>query len=230
MKATLLFLENYEIWIYILLGGIALFCLRNVLSAWQEWRNAVFGLEKENAQRSFSSSASLLALITLLAFAEFSLVTFVSPNLPSAQSLATPTLNLLATSTVTLAPGAPTLTPPPLGTLAISSSIKADGCSKGQLEWSSPTDGQEVQGSIDLNGIINVTNMGFYKYQFTTAGSDQWTTIAAGDKAVTDNTVKFGVWNTSQLTPGDYNLRLVAVDNANNELPACEISVHVIAP
>jgi hypothetical protein len=228
MKAALLFLETNEIWIYVLLGIIALVSAGKVIQRWQEWRRAIFGLERENAQRSFSASMTVLVLVGLMFLAEFSLVTFVNPNLPSIHSLATPTLNLLTTPTVTTAPGQPTVTPGVLGTLAISSSIQADGCVSGQLQWASPTEGQEIQGTIDLTGTINVTNMGFYKYEFNSSGSDQWTTIAAGDKTV-DN-AKFGVWNTGQLTPGDYKLRLVAVDNANQELPPCEITVHVIAP
>jgi len=37
-----------------------------------------------------------------------------------------------------------------------------------------------------------------------------------------------GLWNTSQVIPGDYLLRLVVLDNDNNEYPACIVSVRVI--
>ena len=39
-----------------------------------------------------------------------------------------------------------------------------------------------------------------------------------------------GTWDTSQLVPGDYLLRLVVTDNVNNLFPACVISVRVVAP
>jgi len=39
-----------------------------------------------------------------------------------------------------------------------------------------------------------------------------------------------GYWNTSQLPSGDYLLRLVVVDNANNFFPACVVSVKISNP
>jgi len=65
-------------------------------------------------------------------------------------------------------------------------------------------------------------------YEYTEPGNTIWKTIAGG------NTVKkeeqIGLWNTSQIVPGDYLLRLVVLDNVNNEYPACIVSVRVINP
>ena len=63
------------------------------------------------------------------------------------------------------------------------------------------------------------------KYQ---PGSDSWIAIAAGNSAVVDQTLG-GNWNTEQLVPGDYSLRLVVYDSQNNTLPSCTITVRVTA-
>jgi hypothetical protein len=104
-----------------------------------------------------------------------------------------------------------------------------DGCIPGEIEWTDPQPGDEVKGPVELKGTIAVANLGFYKYEYSQAGSDTWTTIAAGDAPVQDGPLG-GNWNTEQLLPGDYRLRLVVSDNANNTLPACGIRVRVVGP
>ena len=81
-----------------------------------------------------------------------------------------------------------------------------------------------------LKGIVNVLNLGFYKYEFSQVGSNKWNTIAAGSKAVVlpDNII--GNWNTSQWPSGDYLLRLVVSDNTNKLMPACVVPVRITQP
>ncbi len=81
------FLTKYEVWIYILAGGIAIIYARKVVLALEERRAAVFGLERENANRQLASAGSFLGFMILLAVAEFVLVTFVSPFVPQAKDL-----------------------------------------------------------------------------------------------------------------------------------------------
>ena len=93
---------------------------------------------------------------------------------------------------------------------------------------SSPQPSGEVQGKIVISGTIDVPNFGFYKYEYAPQGSETWSTIAAGDKTIREG--ELGAWDTSQLTPGDYQLRLLVTDNLGKALPACIVPVHVIAP
>jgi hypothetical protein len=109
--------------------------------------------------------------------------------------------------------------------LAISGS---NGCVAGTLEWTYPKNDGQLKGTETLKGTIQVPNLGFYKYEYSSAGSDNWVTIAAGNQKVTDK--ELGTWDTSQLVPGDYRLRLVVADNKNQALPACIISVRIISP
>jgi hypothetical protein len=73
-----------------------------------------------------------------------------------------------------------------------------------------------------------VEKLGFYKYEYSPTGSERWTTIAAGNTIIIDEPLG-GAWDTSDLIPGNYELRLVVNDNLNNALPACVIQVTIEA-
>ena len=100
----------------------------------------------------------------------------------------------------------------------------------GQVEWISPEAGEEVRGQIDLIGTVDVPSLGFYKYEYSQPGSDAWMTIAGGNQPTTPENNLLGEWNTSQLVPGDYLLRLVVMDNQNVAFPVCIIPIRVLAP
>ncbi len=218
-------LETYEIPIYVVIGLASLFFLRKLLQAWGEWRSALFGLEQEIAQRRFSSALTVLIVMALLAAAEFVLVTFVSPVYPGLQLLPTPTLVLLPTETPTppalaqtqpaAQAGGPTPTP-------------SEGCIPGKIEWGYPEAGQEVRGQVELRGTVNLPDLGFYKYEYSTPGTNDWQSIAAGDSVKVDEQI--GTWNTGILVPGDYLLRLAVFNSQNQPLPYCIIPIRIVSP
>jgi hypothetical protein len=231
MEELLLFLKKYEVWVYVLSALIGLVYLRKVTVAYQDWRASLFGMERESAQRRFSTYLTLFLLIILTAGLEVSLVSFVIPNYPAKQGLlTTPTLDLNITPTL----------PPPVGTPAAGPGganqtqqptvvVKlTEGCTPGEVEWSSPKVGDEISGKVQLFGTVNIPNLGFYKYEFSQPGTDVWSTIAAGNKNIVNDLL--GNWDTTLLVPGDYLLRLVVADSQNQLLPACVVSVRVVAP
>jgi hypothetical protein len=228
MEELLRFLEQYEAWIYALLGVVVFIYFRKLIVEWQEWRSSVFGLERESAQRRLSATLAVVALIALLAAAEFVLVSFVAPVYPIAQALQTPTIAVLSTPTQAFAVAGETDSESIA--LAATEVVEANGgCSPGVLDWTYPTQGESVYGIVKLKGTANLANMGFFKYEFREAGSDTWVTIAAQNGQIDDQEFE-GSWNTQVLVPGDYLLRLVMMDNENQNLPACEIAVRVIPP
>jgi hypothetical protein len=226
MKVLLQFLQANEIWLYVLTGGIFLLHLRRVLAAWADWHKVLFGMEREAAQRRFSSALAVMLLSGLLGLTVFLLNSFMTPNLASFQPLATPTIDFNAKPTATLAVSQAQTTPTRVGvpTLAV---VIIEGCLAGQIEWTFPTAGQEISGVVELKGTVNVPNLGFYKFEFSQPGNENWTTIAAGNQPVTDGKLG-GAWDTTQLTPGDYRLRLVVADYQNTLFPACVIPIRVI--
>jgi hypothetical protein len=147
----------------------------------------------------------------------------VVPFLPSSTFLATPTVDLTqapAAAPVAGATASETGTPaPPPGTI---------GCIPGQLIISSPLPGQEIQKRIVLTGTVDIPNFGFFKYEYAQQGTEQWATIAAGDKIVKDGEI--GAWDVTELTPGDYQLRVLVTDNVGTALPPCITFVRVTAP
>ena len=223
MDALFRFLVQYEALVYVVLTIGALFSARSLWKSWSEWHSSVFGLEKELSFQKVRVSGALFILLVMIGLSQFCLVTFIVPFLPANTFRPTPTADLLQTPAATLS--AADLTSQTGSTPAQAS---APGCTPGQIMFSSPKPGGDVQGKIILKGTINVPNFGFYKYEYAKQGSETWATIAAGDKVVTDG--ELGAWDTSQLVPGDYQIRLLVTDNLGKLLPACSLSVHVIAP
>jgi hypothetical protein len=228
MGAILRFLREHELWAYIILGALALLEIRKFALGWGELRGAAFGLERANAQARINGAASLLVLYLMLGVGVFMLVSFVIPLVPEAAPLPTPTLNLLATPTITLAaPGGqatPAATPLPtfMGTPG------GEGCVPGQIAFIFPTDGAVVSGKFEVKGSANIPNFGFYKYEVARPGDAIWMTLQAGNTPVTDG--RLGEWDTSTLPPDEYLLRLVVADNQNVAMPACQVRVRVVAP
>jgi hypothetical protein len=228
IEDLLRFLETYEIWIYVLVGVICLWYLRKILVDWHEWRAAIFGIEREIAQRRLSFDLTILILALFLGLAQFFLISFIAPDMPRTDIVATPTIDFMATPVTTLAVTllpATTPTSNSLPTLVVSG---ADGCVQGTLQWTFPTNNGQLKGTVTLKGTVQVPNLGFYKYEYSAVGSDNWITIAAGNQKMTDKDL--GSWDTTQLLPGDYRLRLVVADNKNQALPACTINVRILAP
>lgn len=221
------FLSRYEAWIYIILGAVAIFQLRWLVRTWHEWRNSVFGLEREIAQKRFAAPLTILILMGMLVVGEFLIVSFVTPSYPQINRVATPTMDLLASPTPTLQTG-PTLTPSSQNAQPTIDAPLTEGCKPGVIEWLAPKVDEGIFTTVELKGVVNVPNLGFYKYEYSQPGADTWTTIAAGNTPLVSGTI--GFWNTTQLPAGDYLLRLVVADNQNQLFPACVIRVRVTKP
>jgi hypothetical protein len=228
MEQALQFFRNYEIWIYIFLGGLAIWQIRKFTLSWEELRGAFFGLEREAAQSKVNAAATMVVLLIIMAVTEFTVVTFVTPTIPGANPLPTSTLDLLATPTTTLpAPTqnpneTPGITPTPAEVPA------AEGCISGQVNLTSPLIGDRVSGIITVKGSADIPNFGFYTLQISHPGDAIWLPIQVGQKAIRNDAL--GTWDTSALTPGEYMLQLVVTDNIGKVLTPCAIQVTVELP
>jgi hypothetical protein len=243
MEEVFRFLNTYQLWIYLILGAATLLSLRNVLIAWQERQISIFGLERESAQRRMTEAGSVLIFLCLLMAAEFLVASIVYPDMPNTSALATPTIALTNEGELAAAGTESSALPleTPEGTPTIAVSDDENGCIPGQIEWLDPLNAETetqitdstLRGQVILRGTVTLANLGFYKYEYNTAGTDIWTPIAAGTSSIFEGPLGgegSGVWDTSQLEPGDYRLRLVVVDNVNNVYPPCVISVRIAAP
>jgi hypothetical protein len=220
MGAVYRTLANYEPLIYIALAIGALFAFRRMWHSWREWRDSVYGLEREFALRRLGQATALAILILGLVFAEFFIATFVAPTLPASDILATPTLDLLVTPAGTLAPG--------VTALAITQPVPSgmSGCIPDQIMITSPKPSEVVRGIVEITGTANVPNFAFYKYEVAPMGTQNWAPVSANRESVTN--AKLGDWSTTSLTNGDYFLRLVITDNVGKELEPCVLAVRVL--
>ena len=204
--------------------GLLVYLSKFVLSL-REWQQSVFGLERKIAQRKVISTSTGLILLLLLLIGEFLLLTVLQPQLPAQTMLATPTINPFITPTLTLsapdsaAPGEPTPT--------VGQDMLESNCEEGVLEITSPEGGEQVSGTVELIGTVNIEDFGSYKYEYSTTGAVNWVTIAAGNQLKLDESL--GFWYTSSLVPGSYLLQLVPLNNVGDELMPCIIQVEVVS-
>jgi hypothetical protein len=215
-------LATYQPLIYIALVIGGLFVGRNIVRRWLQWRNAVYGLEREFSLR-YLVQATFHGLIILgMLFVEFFIVTFIAPSLSASDVIPTPTLNLLVTPANTLSAESATQAaslptqPPPVG---------MSGCLPDQIMLTAPKPGELIRGVVELTGTANIPNLAFFKYEISSVGSNIWATVSAGDEPKQNE--KLGDWDTTTLPNGDYFLRLVLIDNAASPIEPCVIAVRV---
>jgi hypothetical protein len=224
MGEILRFFKENEVYIYLILGVFAVWQIRNFTLAWGELRNAAFGLERENAQRRLNWVATMLIFIFMLGISEFVLVSFVAPSLPEASPLSTPTIDLLASPTITLEANinATDSTPAP--------TIETEGgnCIPGKIDIVSPDDGETIRDIVEIIGSADIPNFGFYKFEMAALNDSSWLTIQAGETITQEG--KLGFWDTTRLIPGDYALRLIVTDNQGQSTEPCVIQVRVDPP
>jgi hypothetical protein len=216
------FLASNEALIYIALAIGALFAFRWLLRSWRESQTAVYTMERVFSARRLGQSSAVSVLIVVVFCVVFSMNTFIIPGLPADVFLTTPTLDLISTPTGTLSPEMMTQ----FAGLPQPAAANTTGCTPKQVMLTSPQAGDEIKGTIELIGTVNIPNFGFYKYEVARMGSDTWATISANRDPVIDGLI--GRWNTTALTPGDYQLRLVVTDNQGKMLPACVVPVRVV--
>jgi len=226
MNYVIRFLAEFEVPIYLMLGIVALIYLRRILIALQEKRSAIFGLEREAAQRKVVGASTVLILVGLLTVGEFVVATFLAGELAQEPTFATPTIEVLTTPTVTLGPPPEGATPTPTLYPQVQLEGIESNCINDILEIESPEHLSEVSGVVELIGSVNTENFGSYKYEYSTMEAN-WQTIAAGSGVRIDESL--GNWYTTDLDPGEYMLRLVALDNDGVEQSACVIQVTIPA-
>lgn len=227
MEYVIRFLAEFEVPIYLVLGIVALVYLRRVLVALDEKRTAIFRLEREAAQRKVVAAVSVLVLVGLLTVGEFVVATFLAGELSQEPTFSTSTIEMLSTPTTTLIGPAPTdATPTPTRYPQVDIEGIESNCINDVLEIKEPLHNADVSGVVEIIGSVNTENFGSYTYEYSTVGEPNWQTIAAGSGNRIDESL--GNWYTSDLTPGPYFLRLVALDNDGVEQSACVIIVQVV--
>ena len=231
MLALFHFLVDYQLWIYAILGVLALIYLARLISAWRERYATIFGLEREDAQRRLNSALAVFILLLLLIGAEFVLITFVIPEWPLVMLTSTPVLPTEEEVMMITRPpdnnGLVIISTPEGAVSNAPVSAISSGCIPGQLEWLDPVSGDVIDGSYILKATVNMQDMAFYNWAFSPVEDQQnWQTLSAGNLPVIEG--QLGLWATSQVPNGDYALRLTVYDLSNQELPSCDVYIRVL--
>lgn len=225
MTEVLLFIEEYQTWIYLALVVAILVYLRVAWRWYRSRRATIFSLEREHATAHLTRAATLLGLALVLLVGTFAATTFLGPAVPASERpTPLPTVSLLATATFVPAEGDQAVTTAtPLPTVVVDSA----GCANSQATITSPQTGESLTGIIEITGTAEISNFAFYKYEYIsrTAGA-VWRAIQAGTTTVREGLL--GTWDTRLVIPGEYALRLVVTDTAGNAPQPCVILVRVM--
>ncbi len=231
----------FDTWIYILLGFITLFFLRLMIIARRDRVRSIFTLERENANaRMTRAFIGLMVILGLMLGVYY--VSLVTPTIvPPTQDTPTPTPIIRIPDTPTPPPllltSTPTNTPLPTPTTlfefeetptpapaAPQVSQPANCPFPGSL-ITQPGNGARVAGVIQVSGVANIDNFDYYKFEFRIPGGE-WSFIQRYDNSVPQLGV-LGSWNSDTVVPGEYEFRLVVVDNIGNFPEPCVIRLNV---
>ncbi|NPA93664.1 MAG: hypothetical protein GXO56_08310 [Chloroflexi bacterium] len=227
MQAVLGFLRSYETLIYIFLGVAFLLYALRTLNAWRALQNAIFGLERIQAEQRLRRGALGMGLTFTATLIVFVMATYVEPYqsaiiLPTATAniLGTPASGTPATAEATLQ-NTPTPVPPP--------KIDTQGCVPGQIEITQPQSGDTISGEVNIEGSALIPDFGFYKVDIAPIEQALFLTIYASHTPVKNGKLVEN-WDTTTIPPGDYVLQLVVVDTEGKALPPCRLRIHIAAP
>jgi hypothetical protein len=238
---------EFDTWLYIGLGLLALFFLRAMWLARNDRVRSIFTLERENATMRLTRyfTGFMITLGLILGVYYLSLITprIVPP--PAETPTPTPILELPPTPTVPPLLPTPTITPTPLpvSTTELPAAVTGEttptpasppppapqvqspSCPHPGSRIFQPGNGARVAGEIQITGAASIENFDYYKFEFRSTSSQDWNFITRYDNSVTEGLL--GSWNTDTVPPGEYELRLVVVDSTGNFPEPCVTRVIV---
>ena len=232
----------FDTWLYLGLGLVALVFIRIIWLARRDRMRSIFTLEREHANTRMTRAFIGLMIILSLALGIYYLSVITPTIVPPSQEPPTPTPLLVLPDTPTPPPLLPTPTPsltptptllPPTFEAEITPTAtpnaappidQASDCPNPAARITQPGNGARVSGVIQISGAAIVENFEYYKFEFRPPGGD-WSFIQRYDNAVPGGVL--GSWNTDTASPGEYEFRLVVVDNIGNYPEPCVIRLIV---
>jgi len=232
MNDIIAFFQQYESVIYfVLLTGMIIYSWR-FYAAWQELRGSVFGLEQVNAQRRLNRSALAIFIMLILGVGVFSVISFVLPVLDTSAMVGFTAIegDVPSAGDDDSAGGAdssdsaanPLATATPLPTVE----IDPTSCDVDSVNITAPLTNQEVSGVVEVTGIVNVEDFGFYVIEYAQANAALWNPIYSSRVLVPEEGTLLE-WDSSFAPSGNYVLQLVVTRHDNTEYPPCRIPIRI---
>jgi hypothetical protein len=208
-------LQSYEILVFVVAGVLALAYLRQIFIVRRDLRKTIFGLEREALRRRQTRSLTMLVFLGMAVVLVFVGVNYALPQVRRSQLL-----QAVATTQVM-----PTPSPTPF----ILYGVDLSGCTNVHATIKSPTPGQTVEGTVQIQGSADIANFAFWKYELGNPQvADVWMTLKASNVRVTNGLL--GKWDSTTVPPGVYQLRLTVTDSKGNSPKPCVVPIQVLAP
>lgn len=231
----------FDVWIYIILGLVALVFMRVMFLARKDRTRSIFTLERENANARFVRAFLGLMVVLGLGLGVYYLSSITPTIVPPPQITPTPTPIIGLPDTPTPPPlftATPTVTatpPPTVATFTEETPTPAaqpqpaqgqtPSCPHPGSVISRPGNGAQVSGVIQVSGTAVTENFEYYKFEFRVPGSEEWSFVQRYDNAVQNGVL--GSWNSDTVAPGEYDFRLVVVDFSGNFPEPCVVRLQV---
>lgn len=232
----------FDTWIYILLGLVAIFFLRVIVVARQDRVRSIFTLERETANARMTRAFIGLMIILGLMLGTYYLSLVTPTIVPPPQNTPTPTPLVALPDTPTPPPllltPTPTNTPLPTPTpLLLENETptpapvqpprqgQPPNCPNPGSIINQPGNGAQVSGIVQVTGVAITDNFDYYKFELRVPGGE-WSFIERYDNAVPNGGV-LGSWNSDTVVPGEYEFRLVVVDDIGNFPEPCIVRLNV---
>jgi hypothetical protein len=247
MERVLELLEEYQWWIYGVLGLVLLFYLRRAVLARREGARSIFKLEQEQARTRYGRSVTISAVILLIMAGVFVVSNPLLPSpSPTPEPTPTETTGPLAASTLTATPPPATITPtatatkerptsqarPTFTTEASTTAtplVRPPACPNPNVRITSPGENQGVQGNVPIRGTANIPNFQYYKIEVGPGSNpkdQEWTVVGQLHQSAVAGGV-LETFNSGAYPAGTYTLRLVVVDQTGNYPEPCRVTITV---
>jgi hypothetical protein len=215
MISALLFLQQIEIGVYLLLAALSIRYFVDWARVHAKMKKSIFRMEREIFQQKQTAAATGIMILLVTGSVVFLATNYALPELRRAN-----TVRLASTVTLT----APTPSPTPW----MVDNVDISGCTNAHATITSPKPGDTIQGKVDIRGTVDVDLFTFYKIELGKPDlPDVWNTLYTQNKA-SQNEVLY-TWDTSIWDPGVYHLRLVVQLRDGSSLKPCIVPVQIFA-
>jgi hypothetical protein len=116
----------------------------------------------------------------------------------------------------------PLATATPLPTVEVDPAL----CDPESITITSPVINEEIRGVVEITGVVNVNNFGFFMVEWARADAALWTTIQTNRNLVPEEDLLLE-WDTSLFPPGLYVIQLVVTDSDGQDYPPCRIPLQI---
>lgn len=227
MDSLLIFLINYQTWIYVVLALILVIYLKKLIDATAAWNATIFGLERDYAQKKVNAALVVVIVTVLLLVSEFISVNYL---ISAPQALSPLTGGGVNEDGIDIAIVVEKDLPSPA--ISVGTGVTADGtylggCAPGILEWIAPRPSEVLTGLYTLRATVNVPEMGFFRWDYAPINDpNSWNAISAQNLPLIEGDL--GLLATTEIENGDYILRLEVMSKTNERWSPCDVPIRIM--